>query len=122
MVLPSPLDVVPGDEPTTATVTNTRRTGSLNVTKSVTWTGQAPPAPASFEICITGPSYPSPGSCKTATFAAFSSSPAVQTLGWANLQTGQLRRHRDGRRGLVGGHDHRVAGGRPRRGHRSAGS
>jgi hypothetical protein len=87
VVLPQPINVVPGDDYITATVTNTRLTGSLTVTKSVVWAGQAPPAPASFQVCIAGPSYPS-GDCKTATFTAFSSSPAAQPLTWTDLQVG----------------------------------
>jgi hypothetical protein len=84
--LPGSISVTAGNN--AATVTNTRKTGGLTVTKSVVWTGQPPPtAPASFEVCITGPSYPA-GDCKTATFSAFSTSPAAQPLEWTNLQTG----------------------------------
>ncbi len=48
-----------------ATVTNTRKLGSLEVTKTVDWNGVTPDPVASFEICITGPSYPSAPNCKT---------------------------------------------------------
>ncbi|WP_319643682.1 MSCRAMM family protein [Methanovulcanius yangii] len=49
----------------TATVTNEYILGSLEVTKDVIWNGVTPDGTL-FEICITGPSYPS-GDCKSTT-------------------------------------------------------
>lgn len=48
-----------------ATVTNTRKLGSLQVTKTVNWVGSTPDASATFSICITGPSYPTTPNCKS---------------------------------------------------------
>jgi hypothetical protein len=51
--------VVPNDGTTaTVNVTNTRKLGSLEVTKSVVWNNVNPDANQVFTICIQGPSYP----------------------------------------------------------------
>jgi hypothetical protein len=63
-----------------ATVTNTRKRGSLEVTKFVNWNGAAPNPAQTFPICITGPSYPAPN-CQTADFDG-------GTLVWADLIPG----------------------------------
>jgi carbon monoxide dehydrogenase subunit G len=48
-----------GDGSTTkATVTNTRKRGSIMVTKVVDWNGITPDENQAFQICITGPSHP----------------------------------------------------------------
>ncbi|HVV36086.1 MAG TPA: hypothetical protein VHC63_05735 [Acidimicrobiales bacterium] len=62
------------------TITNTRKHGSLKVTKSVDWNGVTPDQSKTFEICITGPSYPN-GNCKTADFDG-------ATLTWSDLIPG----------------------------------
>ncbi|HVT76451.1 MAG TPA: hypothetical protein VHD87_05435, partial [Acidimicrobiales bacterium] len=62
------------------TITNTRKHGSLQVTKSVDWNGVTPDQSKTFEICITGPSYPN-GNCQTAGFNG-------GTLTWSNLVPG----------------------------------
>ncbi len=49
----------------TATVTNTRKLGALQVTKTVNWSGSTPDTSASFSICITGPSYPTTPNCQS---------------------------------------------------------
>jgi hypothetical protein len=51
----------------TAGVTNTRKLGSLKVTKIVDWNGVTPVDGTTFTICITGPTYPS-GDCKVFTY------------------------------------------------------
>jgi predicted methyltransferase len=60
--------VVPPDGSTVyASVSNTRKLGSLEVTKTVNWNGVTPVEEQTFDICISGPSYPAPGSnCKEA--------------------------------------------------------
>jgi hypothetical protein len=89
VILPDlPLELVAGDLPTTALVRNNYRPGRLTVTKSVTWTGLAPPAPASFTICIQGPSYPTTPDCRAVGFPAFGASPATQQLTWTRLLPG----------------------------------
>jgi hypothetical protein len=55
--------VEPGTPCASAPITNTYDSGCLEITKYVNWNG-ATPYPILFEICITGPSYPS-GDCKT---------------------------------------------------------
>ena len=60
----SPVTVGSGAGETTATVVNTRKLGSLEVTKTVDWNGAPEDASQSFQICITGPSYPA-GNCQT---------------------------------------------------------
>jgi hypothetical protein len=61
--------IVPADGGQVAkTITNTRKLGSLEVTKTVNWNGVTPIPGQTFEICITGPSYPTTGNCKTADF------------------------------------------------------
>lgn len=46
------------------TITNTRKVGALQVTKTVDWGGTSPDPAQTFQICITGPSYPTPD-CQT---------------------------------------------------------
>ena len=60
----SPVAVGTGTGEATATVVNTRKLGSLEVTKTVDWNGAPENANQSFQICITGPSYPN-GNCQT---------------------------------------------------------
>ncbi|HEY9075186.1 MAG TPA: DUF5979 domain-containing protein, partial [Anaerolineaceae bacterium] len=62
------------------TITNTRKLGSLTVTKEILWAG-APVPTVSFTICIAGPSYETPN-CKV-----FSPTNLVQT--WTNLVGGE---------------------------------
>ncbi|MEY2417908.1 MAG: hypothetical protein QOG90_588 [Actinomycetota bacterium] len=69
-----------GQTTTAAGVTNTRKLGSLQVTKNVDWNGVTPSQSKTFEICITGPSYPT-GNCKTVDFDG-------ATLTWTNLIPG----------------------------------
>jgi hypothetical protein len=45
--------------PAQATVTHTLRTGTLTVLKTVNWQGAPPADNIDFEICVSGPSYPS---------------------------------------------------------------
>ncbi len=55
-----PDEVSVGDvAPAQATVTHTLRTGTLAVLKSVNWQGAPPVDDIDFEICVSGPSYPS---------------------------------------------------------------
>ena len=66
---PSTVTVHPGDDPNqaTVTVTNTFLVGSLTITKDVIG---APDLPLNFEICISGPTYPTgkeEGACHTFT-------------------------------------------------------
>ncbi len=58
---------VPCNGSVSATVTNTRRRGSLEVTKVVNWNGATPNPGKTFAICIAGPSYPAPN-CQNADF------------------------------------------------------
>ena len=60
----SPVTVGSGAGVAAATVVNTRKLGSLEVTKTVDWNGALEDPSQSFQICITGPSYPS-GNCQT---------------------------------------------------------
>ena len=53
----SPVTVPEIGEPVTATVTNTRKLGSLQVTKIVDWNDAAQDTTRTFQICITGPSF-----------------------------------------------------------------
>ena len=61
----SPVTVPVDGEPVAASVTNTRKLGSLQVTKVVDWNGAVPDAARTFQICITGPSFAT-GDCKVA--------------------------------------------------------
>jgi hypothetical protein len=61
----SPAKVAGDDSTANASITNTRKRGSLNVIKVVDWKGVAPDTEQTFRICIAGPSYPS-GNCQTA--------------------------------------------------------
>ncbi|RME42297.1 MAG: hypothetical protein D6791_18115 [Chloroflexi bacterium] len=72
---------VPTDGGTgTATISNTRKLGSLEVTKVVNWNGVTPDTGQTFEICITGASYPS-GNCQNADYDG-------GVLSWNNLIPG----------------------------------
>ncbi len=73
--------VNPGLKTTATGITNTRKLGSLQVTKSVDWNGITPDTSKTFEICITGPSFPSTPDCKTADYDG-------ATLTWSNLVPG----------------------------------
>ena len=73
--------VVPYDGYAYASVTNTRKLGCLEVTKIIDWNGVDPIIGQTFEICITGPSYPG-GDCKTFTY------PDVLTQEWCDLIPG----------------------------------
>jgi hypothetical protein len=68
-----------------AVITNTRKLGSIEVTKVVDWNGVTPVEAQSFSICVTGPSYPAPtadnGGCKTIGFQG-------GVLAWTNLVAG----------------------------------
>ena len=60
-------------------------TGNLEVTKIVEWSGQTPDTNQTFEICISGPSFPNgdePGACQTADFDG-------ETLSWSHLLPGE---------------------------------
>ena len=77
------VNVAGGGGTFTGTITNTRTTpqlGSLQVTKSVDWIGATPNPSRTFQICITGPSYPS-GNCQTIGATG-------GTLTWSNLVPG----------------------------------
>jgi hypothetical protein len=69
-----------GGATATATVTNTRKLGSLQVTKAVNWNGVATDSSKTFLVCITGPSYSTP-SCKSVGYNG-------GTLTWMNLIPG----------------------------------
>jgi hypothetical protein len=58
---------VPTEGNASASVTNSRKLGSLVVTKVVNWNGVTPEEGQAFEICATGPSYPG-GNCRTFTY------------------------------------------------------
>jgi len=75
----SPATVVPG-QTAQASVTNTHKLGGLEVTKTVNWNGVTPDTTKTFQICITGPSYPG-GDCKTVGYNG-------GTATWANLIPG----------------------------------
>jgi hypothetical protein len=59
--------VVPHGGYAYASVTNTRKLGCLEVIKIIDWNGVDHIIGQTFEICITGPSYPA-GDCKTFTY------------------------------------------------------
>ncbi len=48
----------------TATITNQRRLGSIEITKTVDWNGVTPEAGTLFTVCIQGPSYPETPACQ----------------------------------------------------------
>ena len=59
--------------------------GDLEVTKVVEWDGATPDEFQTFEICISGPSFPTgtePGACQTADYDG-------ETLSWSNLIPGE---------------------------------
>ena len=73
--------IVLGDgSTTTASVTNTRKRGSLTVTKVVEWNGITPDPNQTFQICISGPSYPN-GNCRPVGFEG-------GALTWSSLVPG----------------------------------
>ena len=76
--------IVPADGGTngTATVDNERKLGGLTITKSVEWNGITPDEEQEFEICITGPSYPTTPNCKTIGYDG-------GDLTWSNLIPGE---------------------------------
>jgi uncharacterized surface anchored protein len=76
----SPAAVLAGSGGAAASVTNTRKLGSLQVTKTVNWNGVTPDPAQSFQVCITGPSYPA-GDCQTAPSSG-------GTLTWNSLLPG----------------------------------
>jgi hypothetical protein len=72
----------------TATVTNTRKLGSLRITKVVDWGNLVHETPEAFEICIMGASYPTgtePGACQTTNLFTTN---GQQALVWSNLIPG----------------------------------
>lgn len=80
VTVPAAPVTVPEGGQGTATVTNTHKLGSLEVTKTVNWNGVSEDPTQTFQICITGPSYPG-GDCKT-----FGSNGGIQT--WTDLIPG----------------------------------
>jgi hypothetical protein len=78
-----PADVTLAEDGTqgAVTVTNTRKLGSLQVTKLVNWNGIVAGEAQTFTVCIQGPSYPA-GSCQVA-------GPNGGVLGWQNLVPGE---------------------------------
>jgi hypothetical protein len=86
----SPAAVDPGEPGVcpSVTVINTHKRGSLKVTKVVKWNG-VPATDQSFEICITGPSFPAPtqqnGGCRTLLVPAGAKGSAVT---WLDLLPG----------------------------------
>ncbi len=79
-IAPSQLTVPADGAPVGASIVNRRKLGGLNVTKVVNWNGTTPDETQSFEICITGPSFPG-GNCQTADYDG-------ATLTWAGLIPG----------------------------------
>jgi uncharacterized repeat protein (TIGR01451 family) len=80
-IIGSPATVSAGDVSANASVTNTRKLGRLEVTKTVDWKGVTPDPNQTFTICIEGPSYPSGDGCQ----AVGSSG---DTLSWGDLVPG----------------------------------
>ena len=76
----SPATVSAGDVSVSASVTNAHKLGRLEVTKTVDWNGVPADANQTFEICITGPSYPG-GDCRTVGSSG-------GTLSWGDLVPG----------------------------------
>lgn len=67
------------------TVTNTLVLGTLAVTNTVDWQSQSPDTGQTFEICVSGPSYPlgtEAGACQTTDYDG-------GALNWNNLNPGQ---------------------------------
>jgi hypothetical protein len=79
-IAPTQLTVPADGTPVGASVVNRRKLGGLNVTKVVNWNGTTPDETQSFEICITGPSFPG-GDCQTADYDG-------ATLTWTGLIPG----------------------------------
>ncbi len=65
---------VPDTQPAQVTITNTLRPGNLIVTKTINWQNVPPIPGATFDICISGPSYPTPF-CQTTTGGTISFGP-----------------------------------------------
>jgi hypothetical protein len=80
VVTGSPAVAPVGGGQATATVTNTRKLGSLEVLKVVDWAGTPADNQKTFEICISGPSLPE-GDCRTVDFDG-------GVLLWENLLPG----------------------------------
>ena len=78
--LPPNVTVVAG-QVASANVTNTYLLGSLDVVKSVDWSVIPPDTSETFQLCITGPSYPT-ASCKSTPYDG-------GTVSWSNLVPGQ---------------------------------
>jgi hypothetical protein len=76
----SPAVVPPSGGTVSASVSNTRKLGGLEVTKTVNWNGITPDEGQTFEICITGPSHITPD-CKIADYDG-------EVLTWSNLLPG----------------------------------
>jgi len=76
----SPVAVASGGT-ATASVTNIRKLGSLQVVKTVNWNGVTPDTTQTFSICITGPSPLTTQNCKSVGYNG-------GTLTWTNLIPG----------------------------------
>jgi len=75
------------DQSITCTFTNIKEpdTGSLAVTKVVEWSGLTPDPGQTFEICLSGPTYPNgdeTGACQEADFDG-------ETLTWSGIEVGE---------------------------------
>ncbi len=77
----SPVTVLADGSTSTASVTNARKLGGLDVTKTVDWNGVAPDPSQTFTICIEGPSYPIGDGCQTIGYTG-------GTLSWNDLIPG----------------------------------
>jgi uncharacterized repeat protein (TIGR01451 family) len=91
VIEPATVTIAPDGTPSAAVVrvTNTRKLGSLIVTKAVDWNG-VPERPVTFRICIAGPSPSLASSCKD--FA----SPDGLTQEWINLAPGKYTVREEG--------------------------
>ena len=69
-VIGSPVSVPTNGGTVAAEVNNTRKLGSLQITKTIDWSGIEPLAGQTFEICIEGPSYPVAAACSPYTYQA----------------------------------------------------
>ncbi len=81
----SPAAVPANGGKATATVTNTHKRGSLEVTKTVNWNNITPDGSMAFIICIKGPSYPQ-GDCQTV--SGFDQALGSKVVKWENLLPG----------------------------------
>ena len=78
----SPVTIPVDGTTASASVTNTRKLGSLEITKQVNWNGVTPVEGTTFTICIQGPSYPATPNCKIFTY------PTNLTQTWTDLIPG----------------------------------